>query len=66
MLELVRNLAVIKISVTISVALYYYTDVENNFHVYKNSSTSSINAAPWHYLGTYNLGVKVIIVPQGY
>ena len=55
MLEQVRNLVVIKISVvTISVALFIYTD----FHVCKNSSAPSINAALWHYLGTFNLDFR--------
>ena len=54
MLEQVRNLVVIKISVvTIAVALF----VKNNFHVCKNSSAPSINAA-LHYLGTYNLDFR--------
>ena len=61
MLEQVRNLVVIKISVvTIAVA---FTVFKNNFHVCKNSSAPSINAALWHYLEI--LGMK-IIVPQGY
>ena len=55
MLEQVRNLVVIKISViTISVALFILM-LKINFHVCKNSSAPSINAALWHYLGTYNL-----------
>ena len=63
MLEQVRNLVVIKISVvTISVALN--TDVKNNFHLCKNSSAPSINAALWHYLGTYNLDFRLVL--QGY
>ena len=36
---------------------FVYTDVKNNFHVCKNSSPS-INAALWHYLGTYNLDFR--------
>ena len=32
--------------------------MKNNFHVYKNSSTFSINAALWHYLDTYNLDFR--------
>ena len=58
MLEQVRNLVVIKISVvTISVALFILM-LKNNFHVCKNSSAPSINAALWHYLGTYNLDFR--------
>ena len=54
------DLVVIKISVvTISVLCsFVYTNVKNNFHVYKNSSAPSINAALWHYLGTYNLDFR--------
>ena len=37
---------------------FVYTDVKNNFHVCKNSSAPSINAALWHYLGTYNLDFR--------
>ena len=37
---------------------FIYTDVKNNFHVCKNSSALSINAALWHYLGTYNLDFR--------
>ena len=63
MLEQVRNVVVIKISVVIppmyymSVALFILVQ-KNNFHMYKNSSTSSINATLWHYLGTYNLDFR--------
>ena len=59
MLEQVRNLVVIKISVvTISACSFVYTDVKNNFHVCKNSSAPLINATLWHYLGTYNLDFR--------
>ena len=59
MLEQVRNLVVIKISVvTISVALFILILKNDNFHVCKNSSAPSINAALWHYLGTYNLDFR--------
>ena len=37
---------------------FVYTVVKNNFHVCKNSSAPSINAALWHYLGTYNLDFR--------
>ena len=37
---------------------FVYTDVKQNFHVCKNSSAPSINAALWHYLGTYNLDFR--------
>ena len=37
---------------------FVYTGVQNNFHVYKNNSASSINATLWHYLGTYNLDFR--------
>ena len=37
---------------------FVYTDVKNNFHVCKNSSAPSINAALWHYLGTNNLDFR--------
>ena len=59
MLEQVTNLVVIKISVvTIYICSFVYTDIKNNFHVCKNSSAPSINAALWHYLGTYNLDFR--------
>ena len=59
MLEQVRNLVVIKISVvTTYIYSFVYTDFKNNFHVCKNSSTPSINATLWHYLGTYNLDFR--------
>ena len=32
--------------------VYTHSGVQNSFHAYKNSSTSSINAALSHYLGT--------------
>ena len=57
MLEQVRNLVVIKISiVTISVALFKL--ILKIIFTCKNSSASSINAALWHYLGTYNLDFR--------
>ena len=37
---------------------FVYTDIKNNFHVCKNSSAPSINAALWYYLGTYNLDFR--------
>ena len=37
---------------------FVYTDVKNNFHMCKNSSAPSINAALWYYLGTYNLDFR--------
>ena len=37
---------------------FVYTDVKNNFHVCKSSSAPLINAALWHYLGTYNLDFR--------
>ena len=37
---------------------FVYTDVKNNFHMCKNSSVPLINAALWHYLGTYNLDFR--------
>ena len=37
---------------------FVYTDVKNNFHVCKNSNAPLINAALWHYLGTYNLDFR--------
>ena len=48
---------------TLNLCCYYicsfvYTDVKNNFHMCKNSSALSINAALWHYLGTYNLDFR--------
>ena len=58
MLEQVRNLVVIKISVvTISVALFILM-LKIIFTCVKNSSAPSINAALWHYLGTYNLDFR--------
>ena len=40
------------------ICIFIYTDVKNNFHMYKNSSASLINATLWHYLGTYNFDFR--------
>ena len=40
------------------ICCFVYTDVTNNFYVCKNSSAPLINAALWHYLGTYNLDFR--------
>ena len=38
--------------------VYTHSGVQNSFHAYKNNSTSLINAALGHYLGTYNLDFR--------
>ena len=59
MLEQVRNLVVIKISVvTISVASFILMLKMIFMCVKIRSSAPSINAALWHYLGTYNLDFR--------
>ena len=55
MVEQVRNLVASNLFL---LYVFVYTDVKNNFHMCKNSSTPSINAALWHYLGTYNLNFR--------
>ena len=53
MLEQVRSLVIIKISVvTTYICSFVYTDVKNN------NFAPSINAALSHYLGTYNLDFR--------